>query len=200
VSRRPGGSGLIPPRDQLEWFIEKVQELNRSALIRKGFKSGFTLRWRQASGLNIDFRQPSDEDLRGFLITFRQFWMNDEPIQMRKIYNLLQQVVTDAELKQNLVEARTEWTQTLSQGPIKLKLDSKVLSPDDVADLWINGWYFHTTIDKRKELEDLAMQHVFNRHAFLFFLTDAARIVLYTGDVALFCVRQGLIDYNAVRR
>ena len=93
----------------LELYKARVEELRRTRLIRQGFNPGITLRWERMKGLQFESREPDEEDLRSFLLTFRQFVSEQEPVFLNRIYNLCHKHITSDELRNYLVKSREIW-------------------------------------------------------------------------------------------
>jgi hypothetical protein len=88
-----------------------------------------------------------------------------------------------------LIEVRQEWRQVLKHNGIGLRFNEQELSPEVVADLWINGYYFHNDDDKYATLADALNRSLgFIQTNFMQFIIQATSLILYLGYV----VRHGL--------
>src|SRR5690606_18069607 len=107
---------------------------------------GFTVGWEYETGqISFGGTQPDEEDFCSFLVTFRQFIMNNEPINANHIFNLAIRRAKDEHRKQQLNQAREAWKETMKRfRGIKLTINGHDFTPSEVLDLWINGFYFHT--------------------------------------------------------
>jgi hypothetical protein len=65
-------------------------------------------------------------------------------------------------------------------------------------DLWINGWYFHDDVEKRRKLEALADVPV-SQWLFIDSVVGATKVVLYVGHVLKIALREGLVSDRPVR-
>ena len=184
----------IPVRDQLELFLARADELASTRLLRAGFNASFNINWDHAQGTIFQTHEPDEDDLRAFLLTFRQFISNDEPVYLFKIYSLCYQHITNEELKANLVESRRSWQQELRQGGIRLNLKGRDISPEEVTNLWVNGYYFHNDHEKMLMLKSLLPhEHMLVRHIFLDHMIEATRRVMYVGRIVNIALREGLL-------
>lgn len=93
-------------KQQLDLFLQRADELNNSRFLRTGFELKLEIKCEEGKGLTTEHTEPDKDDLKAFLLDFRHFVSNDEPVQMHKIYNLLYLTLTDAELKEALVQSR----------------------------------------------------------------------------------------------
>ena len=151
--------------ERLELFVEKSDWLCKSRFFQHIQEHSFSSN-----------QLPDEDDLRSFLVTFRLFISNDEPIYLHKIYNRLEESLLDDFLKGELRKSRKhlkEVTQSVGinisqkeavprkrgqlpdvvfSNPMSFN-KSESHSAEDILDFWINGEYFHTDPNKRKELK-----------------------------------------------
>ena len=181
---------------QLELFTARVDELRNTRLIRKGFNPGITISWRRMQGMRFQSQGPDEEDLRSFLLTFRQFISNDEPVFLNRIYNLCQRCITSEQMKGYLIKSREAWKQAHRSSGIKLIFNKRELTPEFVTDLWINGYYFHNDARKVSMLKRLLPhESMLVRNQFLNYLVDATRHVLYVGNVITVALKENLFKF-----
>src|SRR5579859_7891329 len=103
----------ITPLEQLELFVARCEQMKKTRLIATGSLSG-GIRIRgetMPEGIVVtsELIEPNEDDLRSFLLTFRQFTMQNEPIFVQKIFDLCQLHLKDENLKQELIKARNHW-------------------------------------------------------------------------------------------
>jgi hypothetical protein len=63
--------------------------------------------------MRFELRQPDEEELRSFLLTFRKFVSEREDVHLFPIHNMLEPLLTSEELRKYLREARSAWKATL---------------------------------------------------------------------------------------
>ena len=67
-------------------------------------------------GMSVRLNFPDENDLRSFLLTFRQFIAPKEPIHVNKICNIcFRALETNNNLRTYLIEARERWRQALGE-------------------------------------------------------------------------------------
>lgn len=149
----------IPMADKFQLYVDRATELTNKRLFREGklHSITFTVSWEYETGrISFGGTQLDEEDFCSFLLTFRQFIMNDEPINTNHIFNLAIRRTKDELRKQQLTKARETWKETTKRfRGIKLAINGHDFTPREVLDLWINGFYFHTDpqdIEKVKAL------------------------------------------------
>jgi hypothetical protein len=193
VSRRTGDDYSVT--ECLDLYVRRGEELLATRAVRQGqFKVEMSLKFAAPGSLTTTSREPDEEDFRSFLITFRQFVSNDEPIFVNKIHNLVFLELGSEELRKRMAEARSQWSTASRVGAFQLVENGRQVAPEEVMDLWINGQYFHN--DKRKE-QAIArldpLNRLFSRHLFLNHVITATNYVLFLGQVIVVGRRQGLL-------
>jgi len=180
--------------DTFKLFIERSEELRDSAFIQSGFVPELHARRDGAAPASTVIAEPDEDDLRSFLLTYRQFISNDEPIYIYKIFNLCWTHITDSKSKEVFADARKGWKAAEKGGVLQLVENDRVIHPTETQDLWINGYYFHNDEQKRKRLHDLSngFQEAF-RHHFLEHIYEATRIILFVADQLEYAIRIGAV-------
>jgi len=138
---------------------------------------------------------PEEDDLRSFLLTFRMFISENEPVFLNKIFNLCIKTLTDDRLKGLMIDAREKWKRAEGEAVLKLKYQSKFLTLEQIASLWISGKYFHKDPDKRQILKDLNYHsEMIFKHQFLDFLLIATNYIFYADRIVKHALKEGLIQ------
>ena len=186
----------MTPIEQLRLFRYRAAELSRRRLIREGLSVNFTVKWDRMKGLRYEATRPDQEDLRSFLLDFRHFVSQKEPVYLPKVYNLCHRGLSSDGLKQEIIKARASWKEALRHNGINVIIRGKRYPPEHVCDLWVNGVYFHSDLEKRRELEALHLDQQFLlRHYFHMFLAEATRNILFVGNVVSMGLREGLFRF-----
>jgi len=178
----------------LRLFIERAEELRTSTFIQSGFVPHLHAGRSGTVPAETTISEPDEDDFRSFLLTYRQFISNDEPIYIYKAFKLCHTHITDPKGRMLLANARKEW-RTLEEGDmLRLVEKGKEISPTETQDLWINGYYFHNDQDKRKRLNALSdgFQKAF-RYQFLAYVYEATRIILYVADQLTYAFKVGAV-------
>ncbi len=175
---RHHASGLSA-RETLELFVTRTDELSRMRILRS---SGLSSEWQVSFGVNQPtmFRsvEPDEEDLRSYLISFRKFVSPTEPVFIRSIHGLCHKHFTSDELKSHIVTYQEGWKRHVQRSQLSLKFHGQEVKPEQIADLWINGHYFHDDVHKAAELRRLVEPSFFLvRQEFLNFIVEATRVI-----------------------
>ena len=105
--------------------------------------------------IGFEIKVPDEETIKSYLLSFRVFYMEREPTNFYSICNLLYKNIIDEKARSDLAMIRSNYTRELITGFIGLKFLGKSYSPKDIIDLWFNVEYFHTDIEKVKELDTI---------------------------------------------
>ncbi len=188
----------MEPEERLRFFVRKAEELRERRILRDNdFSANLSLTYNAYSGYRIDTTLHDEEDLRSLLVSLRPFLSNDEVIFLNAIYNLCQLCLTSDEYRQKLIDARQDWKFSQESSGINVIIDDTNLTPEYVAKLWINGYYFHFDPDATSELERLmATDPAMIRWRFLNFIVDATRQVLYVGAIVKAALRDNHFDFT----
>lgn len=183
---------------RIKLFVRRVEELRNRRMVQEAEGMGFSLKADRVTGVSASLNFPDEENLRSFLLIFRQFIAPKEPIHINKICNLLfQGLRTNNDLRNYLVQAREQWQQTLGKNGAGIKFEEQTLSTKDVANLWINGYYFHNDLEKYDQLEKMfGFGLPFVKAHFVNFVVDATRVIIYLGHLAAYAMRKGLLKFQ----
>ena len=151
----------------------------------------YSLNVDRVKGISFSAQFPDEEVLRSFLLTFRQFMAPKEPVFINRIYGIsLKRLEPTNKLRDQLIEARKAWLKALKNNGIGLVFNEQELSPEYVAKLWLNGYYFHNDDDKYVTLERmLGHELAFVKAHFMEFLIQATGIIIYTGNVVAYALK-----------
>lgn len=182
--------------ERFDLFLRRVEELHGTRLVRSGeLRSSLNLSAARDQPLSLTTHNPDEDDLRSFLLTFRQFISKSEPIELGKIANLLFRRLTGDEPRTHLANARARYHKELRMGAMAFVLNDERMTPEEVLDLWINGRYFHNDSRKAAAIDALdPMSRVFVRHLFLDVLVEATRYVIFLANVIVIARRDGLLE------
>lgn len=169
-------------REKLELFVDKVNELRDTTLMRKnGLRYDFNLKGERDKPVEFRLEEPDEGELRDYLMTFRRF-VSNEDVSLNHILNICQKRLTNVEKKQQLSTVRQLWSETRQHSRLKLVMNGKEVSAEEISDMWLNGRYFHDDLDHRELLDSLPpLIYTDLRAKFLNFVIQASRIIIYMG-------------------
>lgn len=129
--------------EQLDLFVDRVAELSATRLARSGgLESSFSIKFDQ-SGTKFSISNPDEDDLRSYLLTYRQFISAKDPVFVDKIHATLWRAFDAAShYRTELAHAQASWRRQCRSGMIALSIDGRRFHPALLQDLWINGIYF----------------------------------------------------------
>ena len=162
--------------DKLDLFLRRFEQLERTRFysnpklkniqykikgekVDKGFQTRF------------EIKVPDEETIKSFLLSFRVFYMEGEHTNFYSICNLLYKKILDKKVRNDLVTIRSNYTKALNTSFIRINFLGKSYSSKDIVDLWLNAEYFHTDIEKVKELDKIVISP--GKSLFFYLLIDA---------------------------
>jgi hypothetical protein len=162
MPKRKTTSQKLEPRQQLELFIKRVNELNQRPIIQQGNLHNLRLRTHiDQSGWSYELNdvdgKPIDEEaFRSLLLDLRQFISNNEPIFLSKVFKICDRYLTDNAPRERFERAWRFWKNYL-QGKTHLPADivdnDELLTSPMILDMWINCHYFHNDPEHIERLE-----------------------------------------------
>jgi len=172
--------------DKLDLFLRRFEQLERTRFysnpklkniqykikgekVDKGFQTRF------------EIKVPDEETIKSFLLSFRVFYMEGEHTNFYSICNLLYKKILDKKVRNDLVTIRSNYTKALNTSFIGINFLGKSYSPKDIVDLWFNAEYFHTDIEKVKELDKIVISP--GKSLFFYLLIDA--VITLTNQISI---------------
>jgi hypothetical protein len=149
---------------RLELFRERAEELRQTRFLRDTLVGGYRLKIeaKQIPGTLDEYEtffsiSPYDEqDLRAFLTFFRRFFLKNDPVvNLFEIYNLCHQHLENEQYEAFLAVSRNRAAYALKASCFHLRINEQDMTPEEVSDIWINGYYFHDNIEHLHFLKTL---------------------------------------------
>lgn len=184
------------PEQQLQVFHSEVSSLRREPLAKSGWETQVSYSFGKGVGLSIKQEGPDETQLRSLLLALRKFVSGREPVDLNRIYNLLLRHLTSDELKTYLIDARKKWRQAQNLDAVALIVDEKELTPERIADLLINGYYFHVDLEKRKQLNNVMGDIALSRFIFLGYMAELLNNVCYVDQVLVWARLGGYLEFE----
>jgi len=170
---------------RLEIFLQRVEDLKNTKIVREGYNSGFTLNWTKESGvLKFQFNQPDEDLFRSLLLSLRHFLQEKEPTFMNRIYNICDRCLTNEKHKNYLIKSRNFLNEAMKSTGVHLDIDQKHFSPSYVWDIYINGLYFHSDMEKADVILKLS-EHEKNliKNELYAFVNACIKQIVYVGNI-----------------
>ena len=172
--------------DKLDLFLRRFEQLERTRFysnpklkniqykikgekVDKGFQTRF------------EIKVPDEETIKSFLLSFRVFYMEGEHTNFYSIYNLLYKKILDKKVRNDLATIRSNYTKALNTSFTSINFLGKSYLPKDIVDLWFNAEYFHTDIEKVKELDKIVISP--GKSLFFYLLIDA--VITLTNQISI---------------
>jgi hypothetical protein len=182
--------------EKLKLFREKAEELKQSRLLQKGISLKFSITFDRTKGMQIETKKPDEEDLRSYLLTFRQFISEEEPIFVRHICNLCYQIITDRELRKRLAESKELWKEESRGWGLGFIIWDQEITPESATKLLINAHYFHNDPDKIALLKKLSSHEIIKEEIgdqFRTYLVSTTNFILKLSMIIGIATEKGLL-------
>jgi len=181
-------------RDQIRLFLERVQGLRREPLLREA-GSEFEISWKRGEPTEIRWQQPDEVYLRSYLLTFRQFFLNDEPVYFYRIHNIAYQHLRSDYLREKLAKCREGWKKSLESSGLRLHIDGQEITPERAMHLLIYGDYFKSDYEKRELLKTFGpMEKALTKQQFLNLIADTTGQLVTSAEILSQALNAGLVD------
>ena len=193
---RPSYNLRMNPVEHLNFFVAKVDVLLRERIFEgDNWQSTYTLSWDRMKGTRFAKAEPDGTMFRSYLLEFRRYFAQQGPLYLGTIFNVCHHSIRSDELKGYLVKARAEWRKQATTGGIAIRVNGEPIAPEETADLWINGMYFHDEPRKYERLRELAgPTEWLSRMQLVNFVTDCTRITLYVQHVIRVALANDLVE------
>lgn len=140
----------------LAQFKRRASELRSAKMFSTGEVLRASVSVTEADGFKVTVTGLPDEDaLRSLLVTFRLFFLNDEPTNFRRVVNILAKHTEHEVLRAYLGHLRERWKGALFRSAMFLHFDEGVVDAERILDVWLNAHYFHGDQEKEQALEAL---------------------------------------------
>lgn len=187
----------LNPRASLELFAERVEDLGRTALIRKhGLSGSWSISYSANQPLMCRSIEPDRDLFAAYLLQFRKFVSKGEPIYIDYIFGICHDQLTNDQFRAGIRHCQEGWRQTLEENGVRLTVDGKRLQPHEIGDLWINGYYFHDDPEKQAELQRIVERtFLFVRHEFISYVVTATNVVGHAGRIIRAALKESALKF-----
>src|SRR5450432_4039795 len=136
-------------------FLKRQEELRGTRLGKGDFH--VSLRFSASVDLPPQLTEtfPDEDDLRSYLLVFRHFILEKEPVFLGRILNLCQKHLASEIHREAARNARAGFKKALTTSGMSLSYNSLTLSPEATLDLFLNGLYFHSDESSAGLLADI---------------------------------------------
>ncbi len=172
-------------QDILNLFIEKIRELAATSLGQTGIFVSHRVSYTP-DGVVTKLDQSDEEAVRSFLLTFRQFVAEKEPLFLGRVYGICYRRLEDEVLRDRIKQTREIWASVRRGRGASIVINGVEFYGDKIFDLWVNGYYFHSDEEYKRILDqaDPLTKGMF-RAQFVSFIIDISRLLQDLGQVIL---------------
>ena len=133
-------------------FEDKAKELYESKFSQSLSNSGLTVRWKKGKGFSNIRRGPDYESIKSFVITFRNFILDSDPISVHNVSKIYGKVNDSEPLKIEFAEGRDKFNEFLNKSSI-ITHNGKNLTHREIIHNYIYGDVIH--LEKHDEFKSL---------------------------------------------
>jgi len=144
---------------KLKLFNDRITRLreNRDFFVN----ISVNLNFEKGKGIKLTVKGPDSKTTKAYLLDFRPFIANNEPVNFNHICNLIERESVNNSIKQKARKGRDAWNKLLERkeiqpiGGMRLQIDSRKLLSEDNLKMWFNSDYFHLNGEGRELLQRL---------------------------------------------
>jgi len=184
----------VQPSEVFRLFIERSDELDRTRLCQSGSELGVTFKVVEGR-TEIVPRFPDEEDLRSYLVVFRHFLLDREPVFLYRVFTLCEMDLTSDPHKVKARSARAGLKTATAGSGFALIYQEKDLTPEDSLGLLLNGVYFHSDPKHREYLASVpSFLWPMVKFSFLTAVVGVAEVIRYTARVLRDALAKDLVN------
>src|SRR3712207_4246272 len=102
----------MKPTEHIDLFLQRAKALLDTDLLKSGFKPGWSLNFNFLEPAKLDIKEPDETHLEAFLLRFRHFVADKEPVFISRIYNICFRESSEGKYKAQLADAYRGWKRT----------------------------------------------------------------------------------------
>ncbi len=156
MKRNKSRSKILKVEKRLQIFLERSKELSELEYLKDGITCEILIVGDTKSKTSTE--KTDEEHIRSFMLLFRHFISDSEPVFINRIFNDTCRYLTDSALIEKVKEAKDQWKHDMDLGPFGMSMDGEDLTPEHAIDIWINGHYFHSDFEKHEDLIKFGQQ------------------------------------------
>jgi hypothetical protein len=142
--------------DRIERFKARVKELIATEIVSaEGHGISANISYKHDQGLKFTAVLPKEDLLRSLFLTFRFFYLNDEPSNFFRVANILKRHAGDPDVKRFVDRLKQRWKDAVFGGAMGISVNDEKITADLLLDLWFNAHYFHSDKGKEQKLKIL---------------------------------------------
>jgi len=138
----------------IELFQNRIRELQNTKIIQGGANLNFDF----YDDLTMAQKQENlekEELIKSFLMSFRYFYLDNDPTNFGKFHNMIHKRVSDPDARKALDSLRKRFKQVLkTSGGLTYYYKGERVNPEKMIHLWLYGHYFHSDAGARAELNE----------------------------------------------
>lgn len=136
-------------------FIENVERVRRSRIIKEGLNSSLKINYNESKGFSISTSVPHDDDLHAVLHKLRPLILNDEKASFNRVCATINRVASSSYTNMILKKARKQYQGELLSSQFKIISNDTNLISEKTFMNWLNAHEYHQDQAKKIKLEKI---------------------------------------------
>lgn len=141
-------------RHAVESFIARADKISNSRMIRAGFAPSLSIKF-ESGEVEIVGSEVDEEYLDAVLTSFRPFLMNSEGVYLDSIFELIERVATDVEVREEAQLIHEHHQARLGSEFIRIEHGGKSYGKSEIYKLVVNSRLAHDDLKKAQTLKSL---------------------------------------------
>ncbi len=168
-------------KEKVEQFISIVEKVKNARFTRETKKVGYQLNFEAGQPLKQETTGFDEEDLRSMLLDLRKFTLKKDGVYLPDICDLLIANTTDQKIINNLQKCKDIYASLMKEPTIKMIINSKSETGEDVIKKWLYGYYFHEK-QHAKDLDNLGVGQTLHKTNFVIAITNLITLSAYVAN------------------
>lgn len=173
-------------------FIENVDRLRSSRIIKQGLNSSLKINYDEIKGISIATSVPHDDDLHSILHKLRPVLLHNEKASFNRVCATINKVARSSYTNTILKRARKQYQGDLLSSQIKIISNDTNLISEKTFMNWLNCHEYHQDQDKKIKLEKITKGIGLDaaRSIFISILIEKIKAAILLSDFASVIVGQ----------
>jgi len=168
----------------LEGFLENLQRLEESRLVKEGIPGGLKLHIDRDKGFVYEVELPDEDLILAFLHRLRRFILNEENSSYNRVTGIIAKRLSNDRIRSLIKNQRKVYDGRQFQSGILIQSNGVTVNSEKMLFDWLNSFEYHDDTTKREEIEKLhqLMPLEVSRAVFLMLLTEKVKAIYVIAD------------------
>ena len=180
----------------LEGYLQQVEDLRKTKLVKYGFQPSLNMKWDKESGFSIETNLPQEDDLLALLHRLRPFILKKEFASFETITGLLGKKFNHDEFSPFLKRYRLLYQGKHIESLMTITTGDVVVNSEKTMMDWLNSYEYHRDQDKKEKLAPIfnLLSHDGARAIFVMFIVDKIKAIISIADLIKLALGKDEVD------